>query len=328
MRESLIKLDITKKVRVIIDTDAACEIDDQYAIAHALMSDKIDIVGIIAEHFGKISERNTMLKSKKEIEKILTLMSIDHIPVFKGNIKALTSSDCINYPEILDNYENIYSEGALFIIKECLRKDERPLFIIAQGALSTIASAILINPNIGNQAVCISIGGCHYPEGGFEFNYHNDPVAANIVMNSIMPVWQVPEETYSQMQTSIYELNQKVRPYGQLGQYLFNHLLEIQSQMIQSVPLSRDLTVHEQQLSFPNGESWSFGDSCGLGIILCANVGEYQVVPAPQIRDNCTYDIKKITEKNENHKLIRIYTSINSRMILEDFFAKLAYYFG
>ena len=41
MRESLIKLDITKKFRVIIDTDAACEIDDQYAIAHALMSDKI-----------------------------------------------------------------------------------------------------------------------------------------------------------------------------------------------------------------------------------------------------------------------------------------------
>lgn len=46
------KVPDSKKIRVIIDTDAACEADDQYAIAHALMTQKFIVKGITAEHFG------------------------------------------------------------------------------------------------------------------------------------------------------------------------------------------------------------------------------------------------------------------------------------
>ena len=35
-----------KKVRVILDTDCACEADDPYAIVHALLSPKISVTGI------------------------------------------------------------------------------------------------------------------------------------------------------------------------------------------------------------------------------------------------------------------------------------------
>ena len=42
----------TKKLRVIVDTDAACEADDPFAIAHALMSPKLIVKGITAEHFN------------------------------------------------------------------------------------------------------------------------------------------------------------------------------------------------------------------------------------------------------------------------------------
>ena len=34
-----------KKLRVIIDTDAACEVDDPFAIAQALMSPKLMVKG-------------------------------------------------------------------------------------------------------------------------------------------------------------------------------------------------------------------------------------------------------------------------------------------
>ena len=40
-----------KKLRVIIDTDAACEADNPFAIAPALMSPKLMVKGILAEHF-------------------------------------------------------------------------------------------------------------------------------------------------------------------------------------------------------------------------------------------------------------------------------------
>ena len=41
-----------KQVRVIIDTDAKNEADDQYAIVQALLSPKLDNVGFIAARYG------------------------------------------------------------------------------------------------------------------------------------------------------------------------------------------------------------------------------------------------------------------------------------
>ena len=41
-----------KRLRVIVDTDAACEADDPFAIAHALMCRKFDVKAISAEQFG------------------------------------------------------------------------------------------------------------------------------------------------------------------------------------------------------------------------------------------------------------------------------------
>lgn len=35
-----------KKIRVIIDTDAACEADDPFAIVHVLLSPRIEVPGI------------------------------------------------------------------------------------------------------------------------------------------------------------------------------------------------------------------------------------------------------------------------------------------
>ena len=41
-----------KQVRLITDTDAKNEADDQFAVVQALLSPKMDNVGLIAAHFG------------------------------------------------------------------------------------------------------------------------------------------------------------------------------------------------------------------------------------------------------------------------------------
>ncbi len=69
-----------KKVRVIIDTDAACEADDPFAIVHALLSPKLIVRGIAAEHFAVA---HSMEDSYEEIRTILHAMDLD-VPVFKG----------------------------------------------------------------------------------------------------------------------------------------------------------------------------------------------------------------------------------------------------
>ena len=49
-----------KMVRMIVNTDAKNEADDQYAIVHALLSPKFDNRGIIAAHFGNEKSPHSM----------------------------------------------------------------------------------------------------------------------------------------------------------------------------------------------------------------------------------------------------------------------------
>ena len=69
-----------KKVRVIIDTDAACEADDPFAIVQGLLSPKLIVKGIVAEHFNV---SGSMDRSYEEIENILDAMDMK-VPVFHG----------------------------------------------------------------------------------------------------------------------------------------------------------------------------------------------------------------------------------------------------
>jgi hypothetical protein len=300
-----------KKIRVIIDTDANCEGDDQFALVHAFMCPKIEVVAVISEHYGQDRDQDSMVKSYEEIKKVLKLIKLDQVRVLKG------SEGGLNDKEI-----PLESEASHFIIEECQKEDNRPLYIINQGALTNLASAYLLDSSIGKQIVCISTGGCSYPQGGFEFNYMNDLLAADIIMSSSIPVWQVPEETYSTMQVGFYELWEKVYPCGEIGKYLVENLMHVNSEMVCAVPWFPWMSKYEYSLAFPNGESWSLGDSCGIGILISANAGHYIEEEAPEILPDGSYHL------NGNNKKVRIYTTINSRFILEDFFSKLKYYFG
>ena len=69
-----------KKIRVIIDSDTACEADDPFAIAHALMSPKLIVKAIVAEHFR---EPGSMEKSRQAAKRVTGLMG-SGVPVLKG----------------------------------------------------------------------------------------------------------------------------------------------------------------------------------------------------------------------------------------------------
>lgn len=306
MRKTLWEIPKEKRIRVIIDTDANCEGDDQYAIVHALLTPKCEVAGITAVHYGTERDPDSMERSYEEIRKVLGLIPETNTVVYRGAERAMETGG--NRRE---------SEASRFMVSECCRADERPLFILCQGALTNVAEALLQEPDIADKAVCVTVGGGHYPEGGFEFNYHNDITAANVVMGSGMEVWQIPEEVYSTMQTGFAELYEKVYPYGKIGRYLVDHLREVQEMLVKQVPVLPGESKHQYTLSFPNGESWSLGDSCAAGVLLAANSGTYTYEPAPVILEDGYYAF------HEKRRKIRIYNSINSRFILEDFFAKI-----
>jgi len=304
MFEYKYKVPENKKIRVIIHTDCKNEADDQFALAHHLMTPQFMVKGIIAGHFEAnhsiYGERETMQASYDEIIKVLDLMGLN------GEYKVLKGSE-VPMP---DGKTPMQSEGADFIIEEAMRDDPAPLYAVFQGCLTDLASAILKKPEICKKMTAVWIGGGTYPNGGFEFNLFQDIAAANVVFASEMPLWQIPENVYKQMEVSLAELQYRVAPCGKIGKYLFEQMVEFNNKMDFYIP-------------WPHGESWGLGDQGTVTVLLEENNrGNYDWIPAPQFSKEMYYIHK------QNNRSIRVYHTLDARFTLEDFYAKLAINFG
>ena len=269
-----------KKVRVIIDTDAACEADDPFAIVQALLSPKLIVKGIAAEHFA---QENSMERSFEEIRTIR---------------------------ERTDPAIGLESEASETIIAEALREDEKPLFILCQGAITNVAMAIKHEPKITERMTVIWIGthGTNYGPAPFrEFNAGNDIEAANLVLEKQADLWLVPSYVYSTITIGIAEIKRRIAPCGKIGEHLYNNLMEYNM---------------SEGAGWTKGESWSLGDSPAIALALNPDCGRYEIAPAPFIEEDTTS-----RECPQNRK-IRIYKDVDSRYILEDLIAKLELYTG
>lgn len=294
-----------KKIRMLVYTDCKNEADDQFALAHHVMTPKFLVKGIIGCHFNRnpreFGDGHTAAASVAEIHKVLKLMDVDDgYPVGSGSEYPLT-----------DEKTPIESEGARMIIEEAMKEDPHPLFIACQGALTDLASAILLKPEICERMTAIWIGGGMYPEGGREFNCWQDIAAANVVMKSTMPLWQVPIMTYKQMAVSLAELQLNVRPCGAIGKYLFEQMVEFNN--------------HCKEGFWPHGEIWGLGDSPTIGVLLeeTEKTDGFDEIKAPTISyEDMSYSFEK------KHRKIRVYKQLNARLTLGDFFAKLKLNFG
>src|SRR3712207_2366188 len=76
--------------RVIVNTDAKNEADDQFAIVHALQSPTLDMRGLIPAHFGTRRSQRSMEESREEIELLLRLLDMTgKVTVANGAANAL-----------------------------------------------------------------------------------------------------------------------------------------------------------------------------------------------------------------------------------------------
>jgi len=279
-----------KKIRVIVDTDAACEADDPFAIAHALLSKKFDVKAIFAEHF--VSPGSTK-RSYDEIITILKLMSMD-VPVIMGTGGPLST---VETEEI--------SEASLFLINEANKVDAMPLFELCLGAISNIGQAIQMAPEIAKKMTVIWIGGHSYDiekPNHREFNSGNDVQAVNIIMSSGVEFWQIPNNVYGAMHIGIAEIQNRIACCGKIGEHLFNNLVNYNN---------------SEYAGWTEGESWSLGDSPAVGVAIQPKCGQYILREAPILLEDTSYVFEK------NRPLIRVYQSVDTRFIIEDFISKL-----
>ena len=172
----------------VLDTDTYNEIDDQFALCYALRSaDKINLKAVTAAPF--LNERSDspgdgMEKSYEEINRLLSIGKFDY-----GG-KVLRGSK-----NFLPDEKTALSSDAASYIAELASKysPESPLYVMAIGAITNVASAILLDPGIIDRIVVIWLGGHSYqwPDTK-EFNLWSDVAAARAVFASGAAIMQLP----------------------------------------------------------------------------------------------------------------------------------------
>ncbi|HNW04041.1 MAG TPA: nucleoside hydrolase [Oscillospiraceae bacterium] len=292
----------TRIKKVIIDTDAKNEADDQFAITHALLSPSFDIRGVIATHFGHARIEDSMEASWEELNRILGYMGL------QGKVRAVkgcrTNIKMSAEPSFFKWYKPEESDGVELIIEEADRCLNEKLWIGVLGPMTNVASALLKRPDIGKKLVVVWNGGATYPAGGREFNLVNDIAAANVVLQSDAEVWQIPTKVYDMPRVSLAELQVKLEPCGEIGHYLFRQLIEF-------------LTMADAN-GWPMSEVFSICDETVIGALLDEQPFNVKWTPAPAISEEMFYFPR------ENAKMIKVYQEMDLRVVLEDLFCKLA----
>ena len=201
--------------RVVIDTDTANEIDDQFALVHALLSPELDIAAIYAAPFKNAhaaTPEEGMEQSYDEILRVYQHLGLPDLPpVFKGSRNNLSTYET---PEP--------SPATEHLIETAFGSDE-PLYVLAIGAISNIANALLLEPKLVERIVLIWLGGhaLHWPHT-WEFNLQQDVLGAKLVFDCGVPLVHVPcQGVVSLLHTTVPEMERYVEGRGAAGDYLF-----------------------------------------------------------------------------------------------------------
>jgi purine nucleosidase len=204
---------LNEKLRLLIDTDAANEIDDLYAISLALVSpDRFVIEGFNATHFAA-----TEGAGPESIEESYHLLQeLLEVSGFKGKYPVKKGAAPMQY-------YNHASEGEAvnFIIEQAHSGSaDNPLWVLGLGAATNMASAILKDPSIIDKVRYVFHGRSEetWPVRSKQYNVKGDILAARALLASHVPlVWF---DTGTCLNAAMEYTEEHIASTGPLGKYL------------------------------------------------------------------------------------------------------------
>lgn len=300
--------------RVLIDNDFSGDPDDLFQLVHHVLSPSLEIRGVICSHLAPGDpwdpSPDTAASAVAVAADVFERMGLDSTDlILKGAARAL---------EALDAPQD--SGAARAIVAEAMRDDtDLPLFFVAGGGLTDLASAYLIEPRIASRMILVWIGGSEHdglaapPENAMpiEYNLRIDVTAAQVLFEAAgLEIWQVPRDVYRQCLVSETELRRRVAATGPLGRYLYDEVRYVMS-------------PHHHH-GEPMPESYALGDSPLVLLTALRSAFEpdsassrHVVKPVPQITADGTY------RPMSRNRLMRVYTHVDVRLMFEDFYLKL-----
>lgn len=205
------------QVRMVLDTDTFNEIDDQFALAYAILSpERLRLEAVYAAPF--FNELSTGPKDgmEKSYDEILHILDRFGMPsdgyAFRGSDRYLPGPDVpVDSPAARD-----------LVAKALAMPNDEPLYVAAIGAITNVASAILLEPSIIRKIVVVWLGG-HQPtwRDANEFNLQQDIHAVRVLLDSGVPFVMVPcMGVASHLITTLPEIRAFVQGKGAIGDFL------------------------------------------------------------------------------------------------------------
>jgi hypothetical protein len=165
-----------EKIRVLLDTDANNELDDQHAIAYMLFNgDYFDVEGITV---NRTINGGDVSKHYEEAERVVKLCDLH------GIIDIYTGANG-SFEEIKDHVNEADFDGKEavdFIIERAHAESDRKLVLLPVGKLTNIALALKKDPTIADKVRIVWLGS-NYPEPG-EYNQVNDVASMQYVLDA------------------------------------------------------------------------------------------------------------------------------------------------
>lgn len=214
-----------QKQIVWLDADTGNEMDDLYAIVRLVKDPSVELIGLSSAHFNnpdllvfekwnayKSKDLNTVAESQRLNEQILKALGRLDIPHPIGADRQIGRA--------WGQQDARDSEAAQAMIKAVKKLPENEkLDILTIGAMSNLASALILAPEIKTKIRCFALGAQYDPKAKIwnknEFNIRNDLNAFDYLLNldeldltmmclqAAFPLQFKREETYTKLDETI-----------------------------------------------------------------------------------------------------------------------------
>lgn len=201
--------------RVIVDNDFAGDPDGLIALTHQLLQPKTRTVLVTTSALKPKFLQGPATGQTAAAGRDIVLQLMKHVgkralPPVVASTDSFAAKDALMSP------------AARAIVAEAMREDPLPLFVTCGGPLTNVAAALRLEPAISRRMTIVWIGGGPYPDGGWEYNLATDLAAAKYAIEETsVPLWQVPQDAYRQMQFSIAGMGARLRTVSPLGSWLY-----------------------------------------------------------------------------------------------------------
>jgi inosine-uridine nucleoside N-ribohydrolase len=229
-------------IRMVLDTDTYNEIDDQFAVVYALLSpERLKVEALYAAPFHNNRSDGPEDGMEKSYAEILRLLELLDYPaegfVYRGSTGWLSErqgagggagsgagsgarSDAEQSPAALDLVERAMATP-----------QEEPLVVVAIGAITNSASAILIEPEIIQHILVVWLGGQpHSLHFAKEFNLKQDLRASQLIFDCGVPLVHIPcQGVASHLLTSVPELKEALEGRNAVSDFLLGRFCAYQA---------------------------------------------------------------------------------------------------